>query len=126
MMRAGESVETYSRSWLKVCRSTATRMPRYSGMNSRLQNASTPAKAENIEPPRRRFASTSKLCEMRKPSDVMNSPARKRSSMMVTARLRTACRSSLTTMGFNSQSRQPAKWVLMPATFIAHRLSSRS
>src|ERR1035437_8196828 len=41
----------------------------------------------------------------------MNSTVRNSSNMPVTAQLRTACRSSLMTMGFNSHSRQLVKWV---------------
>ena len=71
--------------------------------------------AENIVPPNCISGLTLKLCVTRKPSDVMNSTIRKSSSIPVTVQLRTPCRSSLMTMGFNSQSRQLAKWFLQRA-----------
>src|ERR1022692_969326 len=81
-------------------------------MKKTLAPARMTMNAENIEPPSCRLASTSKLCVTRNVSEVMKSTVRKSSNMPVTAQLRTACRNSLMTMGFNSHSRQWVKWLL--------------
>src|ERR1039457_4718721 len=81
-------------------------------MKNTLAPARITTKAENIEAPICMLASTLKLSVTRNTSDAMNSTTRKSSNMPATVKLRTPCRSSLMTMGFNSHSRQLRKWDL--------------